>query len=151
MTYKILTKQKKIVYRSAIRSALDPAKRNQRLSPLGGETASNYLGDKIFIRSSKLQDDTELSSLDGDLSVKRRMVTIDPKELIGRTFLKDSEEDGQRFRARVVRAVVDKEDDLKKGSEYMKFICEVPNSTVDEILTYNEIIDRIERENSDIE
>jgi hypothetical protein len=79
--------------------------------------------------------------LDGSPSVKRRrMVTIDPNDLIGRTFLKDSEEDGQRFRARVVRAVIDKEDVLKKGSEYMKFICEVPNSTVDEILTYNEIL-----------
>jgi hypothetical protein len=151
LTYKILTKHKKIVYRSAICSALDPAKRNQHLSPLGGETASNYLGDKLFIRSSTRQADTDLSSLDGDPSVKRSMVTIDPKELIGRTFLKDSEEDGQRFRARVVRAVVDNEDNLKQGSEYMKFICEVPNSTVDEILTYNEIIDRIERENNDID
>ena len=50
------------------------------------------------------------------------MVTIDPKDLIGLTFLIGSEEDGQRFRARVVRAIVDKEDKLKKGSEYMKFI-----------------------------
>jgi hypothetical protein len=148
LTYKILTKHNKVIYRSAIRSALDPAKRNQRLSPLGGEISSNYLGDKIFIRSSQRQDDIEL---DSDPSIKRRMVTIDPKDLIGRTFLKDSEEDGQRFRARVVRAVIDKEEDLKKGSEHMKFICEVPNSTVDEILTYNEILDHIARDNDDID
>ena len=45
LTYKILTKHNKVIYRSAIRSALDPAKRNQRLSPLGGEISSNYLGD----------------------------------------------------------------------------------------------------------
>jgi hypothetical protein len=50
----------------------------------------------------------------------------------------------------VVCAVADKEDTLKKGSEYMKFICEVPNSTVDEILTYNEILDHIEKDNMDI-
>ena len=37
LTYKILTKKKKIIYRSAIRSALDPATRNQRLSPPGGD------------------------------------------------------------------------------------------------------------------
>jgi hypothetical protein len=79
------------------------------------------------------------------------MVTIDPKDLIGRTFLKDSEEDGQRFRARVVRAIVEKEEDLQKGPEYMRFICEVPNSTVDEIFTYNEILDRIEKDNNDID
>ena len=91
LTYKILTKHNKVMHRSAIRSALDPAKRN--LSPLGGEISSNYFGDKIFIQSSKCPDDIEL---DSDPSVKRRMVTIDPKDLIGRTFLKDSEEDGQR-------------------------------------------------------
>jgi hypothetical protein len=49
LTYKLLTKQNKIIYCSAIWSTSSPDKRNQRLSPLGGETASNYLGDKIFI------------------------------------------------------------------------------------------------------
>jgi hypothetical protein len=52
--------------------------------------------------------------LDDDPSVQQRMVTIDPKDLIGRTFLKDSEEDGQRFRAREFCAVLDKEDNMKK-------------------------------------
>jgi hypothetical protein len=33
----------------------------------------------------------------------------------------------------------------------MKFICEVPNSTVDEIFTYNEILDYMEKDNSDME
>jgi hypothetical protein len=153
LTYKILTKHNRIIYRSAVRSALDPAKRNQRLSPLGGETASNYLGDKMFIRTKLNFENSELDLplLDSDPSVERRMVTIDPKDLIGRTFLKDSEEDGQRFRARVVRAIVEKEEDLQKGPEYMRFICEVPNSTVDEIFTYNEILDRIEKDNNDID
>ena len=68
-----------------------------------------------------------------------------------RTFLKDSEKDGQHFRARVVCAVIEKEEDLKKGSEHMKFICQVPNSTVDEILTYNEILEHIARDNDDID
>jgi hypothetical protein len=33
----------------------------------------------------------------------------------------------------------------------MKFICEVPESNVDEIFTYNEILDHIERDNQEIE
>jgi hypothetical protein len=33
----------------------------------------------------------------------------------------------------------------------MKFICEVPHSTVDEIRTYNEIIDYIEREENEVQ
>jgi hypothetical protein len=93
----------------------------------------------------------ELASLDGGPSVKQRMVTIDPKDLIGRTFLKDSEEDGQRFRARIVRSVIDKNDDLKKGAEYMKTVYELPNSTFDKTLTYNEILDCIEREENEIQ
>jgi hypothetical protein len=52
LTYKILTKHHKAINRSAIRSALDPAKRNQRLSPIGRETEANYLGVKMFIRSN---------------------------------------------------------------------------------------------------
>jgi hypothetical protein len=79
------------------------------------------------------------------------VVTIDLKDLIGRTFLKDAEEDGQRFRARVVRAIVDRETEQKKGHEYMKFICDVPDSMFDEIFTYNEILDHIERDNNDLE
>ena len=155
LTYKVLTQKQKVIYRSAICSAMDPAKRNQRLSPLGGETASNYLGDKIFIRSKteSFERSTEDGTvLDDDPSVKRRMVTIDPKDLIGRTFLKDSEEDGQRFRARVVRAVLDNKDSMKNDPSYLKFICEVPNSKVDEMYTYNdEILDHIERDKQDID
>ena len=71
---------------------MDPAKRNHRLSPLGGETSSNFLGDNMFIRSKSIDPIDGLELLDGDPSVKQRMVTIDPKDLIGRTFLKDSEE-----------------------------------------------------------
>ena len=139
----------KVIYHSAIRSALDPAKQNQRLSPLGGEMASTYLGGTMYVHS-KFPSDSDPELMNGDPSVKRRMVTIDPKDLIGRTFLKDEEEDGQQFRARVVCAVIDKNDALKKGHKYMKFICEVPGSTVDEIFTYNEILDHIEKDNHDL-
>jgi hypothetical protein len=86
----------------------------------------------------------------GDPTVKRRLVTIAPKELIGRTFLKDTAEDGQRFRARVIQAFVKKEEGLKKGPEYMRFICEGPNSNVHEILTCNEVLYHIEKDNIDI-
>jgi hypothetical protein len=79
LTYKILTQKQRDIYRSAIRSAMDPAKRNQRLSPLRGETVSNYLGDKIFIRSKT--DSSESSTddrtvLDDDPSVQRRILPL---------------------------------------------------------------------------
>jgi hypothetical protein len=105
-----------VIYRSAIRSALDPSKRNQRFSLLGGETTSNFRGDKIFLRSifDNTLDNEDIVSNDDDPGIKRRMVTIDPKDLIGQTFLKDTKEDGQRFRARVVRVITDREKEVQK-------------------------------------
>jgi hypothetical protein len=46
---------------------------------------------------------------------------------------------------------VDRETEWEKGPEYMKLIFEVPDSMVDEIFTYNEILDRIERDNNNLE
>jgi hypothetical protein len=57
LTYKILTKQNTVIFQSEVRSALSPDKRNQRLSPLGGERASNFLGDKFFIQSRSKNPD----------------------------------------------------------------------------------------------
>jgi hypothetical protein len=68
-----------------------------------------------------------------------------PKELIGRKFLMDSEEDGRRLQACVIRAVVYKEEELKNGLEYMKFIFKGSNSTVAEIFTYNDILNYVEK------
>jgi hypothetical protein len=143
LTYKILTKSNKVIYRSAIRSALDPATRNLRLSPLEGETDVPTPSDKLFVRSRSDPDDGT------DSSLQRRMVTIDPADLLGRTFLKDSEEDGQRFRARIVRAILDADSERQKDPQYIKFICSVDGGTADEIFTYNEVLDHIERDDND--
>jgi hypothetical protein len=40
---------------------------------------------------------------------------------------------------------------MKKDPQYMKFICEVQNSWVDEMYTYNEILDHIEKAKDGIE
>jgi hypothetical protein len=70
LTYKILTKQNKVIYQSAIRLSLDPTKRNQCLSPLGGDTASTYLGYTMFIRSSKPPTELTHDGVDRDPNVK---------------------------------------------------------------------------------
>jgi hypothetical protein len=59
-----------------------PDKRNQRLSPLGGETASNYLGDRMYFRSRSKNIDKG-TNLDDIPNVKLQMVPIDYKGLIG--------------------------------------------------------------------
>jgi hypothetical protein len=94
---------------------MNPAKRNLRLSPVGGHTVSNYLGDKICIQSSKNTKEEDNLKLDCNQSVKKSLVTIYPKEWIGKTFLKDSEEDAQSFLVCVVHAVIDKENKINEG------------------------------------
>ena len=87
-----------------------------------------------------------------DPNVERRsLVTIDPADLIGRTFLKDSEEDGQRFRAQIVKAILEEDKEHRNDPQYIKFICSTDGQTADEIFSYNEVLDHIERDNNDID
>jgi hypothetical protein len=76
-------------------SVLDLVQRYQRLSPFGGETASasNYFGNKDLFD-------------DGNPIVKRRMVAIEPKDMIGRKFLLDDGDDDQLFRDQVIQVKV---------------------------------------------
>jgi hypothetical protein len=108
---------------------LDPGTRHKHLAPLGGENATNHAGDKVFIWSN-----FDTTSLD-DPNVIRRISTIDPKDLIGRTFLKDTKADGQRFRAKIVRAIVDKDSELQKDPRYTKLLCEANGDVADDIFT----------------
>ena len=143
LTFKILSSEHKVIYRSVFKSALDPTLRRKRLAPVDGET--NHAGDKVFVRSN-----LDTSTKTGQ-TIPRHMPTIDPKDLIGRTFLKETEADGQRFRARIVRAITEKDADLQRDPVHIKFLCEVDGDTADEIYSYNQVLDFIERDNLDIE
>ena len=51
-----------------------------------------------------------------------RAITFSPNDLVGRTFLKQPEEDGQRSRARIVRKIIELEDNKEK----IKFLVKLP-------------------------
>jgi hypothetical protein len=107
--------------------------RNKRLAPLGRGDEPNPGGDKVFIHSKidPNQDQTDMPS------VTRPMPSVNPDNLIVCTLLKDTEENGQRFRARIVKVIIDKEAEMHKDPDYIKFLCEVDGDVADEILTYN--------------
>jgi hypothetical protein len=79
------------------------------------------------------------------------MPSIDTKGLLGRTFIKASEGDRERFRARIVRAVLDHDADMKRDPQHVKILCEVDCNTADEIYTYNQVLDFIEGDNLDMD
>jgi hypothetical protein len=132
LTFKLLSDSNKIVFRYVIWSALDYTLRHKRLAPLDGEPGINHAYNKNF----------DWSNLDAsskaDLTVPRRMPTIEPKN-------------GQRSRARIVCAIADKEVELKRDPNHIKILCEVDGDTADDIYTYNQVLDYIVRDSLDID
>ena len=158
MTHKILDQDtQKIIYRSAVRPKKSSTP-NHRLAPHGGEvsTSSDPSEDKnssgsptgapegsspeqkaptVFIRS---RDEENPSG-------SKPMPTFDPSDLIGRTFLLPPEENGERHRAKVTRKVVeiiDQEDG--KRVENINFILDIGNGKVEELISYNQLLEHLE-------
>jgi hypothetical protein len=124
LTFKLVIPCNKFICQSVIRSAL----RHKRLTPLGGENDASHADDKIFVCSKKSSsNEPRLSCL---------MPTIDPKDLIGRTFLKETGADGQRLRAPIVRAIMEKDAELKRDPDHIKFLCKLVGHTTDDIYTF---------------
>jgi hypothetical protein len=121
MTYKILTDDtRRIIHRSNIRSAADPNARNLRLDPLNDEppeviwplrkaSPASDRGEDFSLHSMEPADESPECPSTGD-----NMVIVNPQELLGHTFLMDTQEDGQRFRARIVECISDHESNVRR-------------------------------------
>ena len=132
MTFKILTDDThKVISRSNVRPADDPSSLNLRLDLFDGEKA-----DVDVIKSVK--------SVNQD-----QMMVIKPEDMVGRTFLTDALDNGERHRAHIVKAIEDHQENIEAHPERIKFLCSFNNKQYEEILSYNDIIDRIEKEDND--
>ena len=73
------------------------------------------------------------------------MPTFDPSDLIGRTFLHPPEENGERHRAKVTRQVVEIIDqDNCQRLENINFILDIGNGKVEELISYNQLLEHLE-------
>ena len=158
MTHKILDHDtQKIIYRGAVRPKKSSTP-NHRLAPHGGEvsTSSDPSEDKIssgsrlgyqegsspehkaptvFIRSRDQENP----------SGSKPMPTFDPSDLIGRTFLLPPEENLERHRAKVTRQVVEIIDqDNGQRVENINFILDIGNGKVEELISYNQLLEHLE-------
>ena len=70
---------------------------------------------------------------------------LPPEELVGRTFLMPPEEDGSRFRAKIIEEVNRNKDEGDQDPEMIKFRA-VVNNDYEEIVAYNDIVDFIEQD-----
>ncbi len=77
------------------------------------------------------------------------MQTFHPTDLLGRTFLMNPDDDGQIKRACIVEAIKAKDDNLSKDPSYKKFRIEIKDKDYEEILSYNKVLEHIERKEND--
>jgi hypothetical protein len=163
MTYKILTDDtRRIIHRSNIHLVPDPNARNLCLDLLNDKPpeviqslckaspASDH-GEDFSLHSTEPTEDFSLHSTDPTdenperPSTRDDTVIVDPQELLGRTFLMDTQEDGQRLRARIVECISDHESNVRHSDDHVKFRISVNEDEYEEIITYNDLMDFIEK------
>jgi hypothetical protein len=153
MTYKILTDDTRwIIHRSNIHSAADPNVRNLCLDLLNDEPPEIIWS---LYKASPVSDHGEVSSLHSSMehtdenpehpSTGDDMVNVDPQELLGRTFLMDTQEDSQRFCACIIECISDHESNYRHSDDHVKFRISVNEDEYKEVITYNELMEFIEK------
>ena len=156
MTHKILDHDtQKIIYRSAVRSSSTP---NHRLAPHGGEVSASSDPSEDKISSGSPLGYPEGSSTkqkaptvfirsrdEENPSGSKPMPTFDHSDLIGRTFLLPPEENGERHRVKVTRQVVEIIDqDNGQRVENIDYILDIDNGKVEELISYNQLLEHLE-------
>src|SRR5210317_2140687 len=155
MTFKILIEDTSIVIpKSEIRPADDYFRRNLHVDPVKGEGE----GTKPIIlksRHDKLKTLKKVSpdTSDEEFTVPHKLPLIDPNDLIGRTFLTSPDENGNVYRARITRKIIDADPNSNPVEDpsysNVRFILQIDDNTADEIVGYNEVIDQFNKEIED--
>jgi hypothetical protein len=137
MTYKILMDDTHwIIHRSNIHLVVDPNARNLHLDLLNDELpeviqslrkASPALdhGEDFSLHSMEPTDEHPYTESTPDPSehpsTGDNTVIVDPQELLGCTFLMDTQEDSQRFRACIIECISDHESNVHHSDDHVKF------------------------------
>ena len=77
------------------------------------------------------------------------MAIIDPDDIIGRTYLTMPREDGQQFRLKIVEALDQRDRDIATNPTMKRFRATSTDGTIEEIVSYNQILDRLCREDGE--
>jgi hypothetical protein len=71
-----------------------------------------------------------------------------PSDLCGRVFLTKPDERGEVKRARVVELIKDFKGKVAKNKDLIKFKLRYDHNDLEDVMSYNEILDYVERENN---
>ena len=162
LTWKILTvDSNSVIFRSLVRpfSSEDP---NLRAEMLGGEKSDQNPTPIIKSRDDSdheskhistpiSHDSTSPDSGENKENGEPPSAVFNPEDLVGRTFLLDPQEDGQRFRARIVKLIEDHEESVEDNPTRLKFLLSVNDDKAEEVITYNKLLDYLANQDEDNE
>ena len=77
------------------------------------------------------------------------MPIIDPEELVGKV-LSVTQEEGETTRIKIIEAINEHQDDSSRSKPAVKFKCSVNNDAYEEVLSYNQILEYLEKDDNDI-
>ncbi|HEY9710824.1 MAG TPA: hypothetical protein V6D48_21640 [Oculatellaceae cyanobacterium] len=142
LTYLVLTEDtQKILHRSVVHTATDPASINKRANGSYTDEPHPYIQSHL--------DDVP-SALDGEEHGKSKniMPIISPDELVGKTF-GIMQEDGHMSKIKIIEAIQDHQESTDDSSIKMKFRCSINDDEYEEIITYNQIMKYPDKDNGD--
>ena len=135
LTCWILTNDtKQVIARSNVRAAKDDQFPNRRVRPDNPPPSGGEVSHKPVLMS--VSDAMGVDSADVGLP------EFSPEELLGLTFLRDTE-DGERIRAKITRKIMDRD---AENHQNVKFLVTCGDDACEEIIACNELSDMVERQ-----
>ena len=123
LTYTILTDDtNKLIFRSAVRARDGKTNENKRLDTFKGDEATKPIRNVITSPENAAPN--------------VHAPNFSPDDLLGRTFLQQPTESGERFRATIVRKIIE----MEGQEEKIKFLLKLPDQAQDEIIKYNDLV-----------
>jgi len=145
LCYKILTDDtQKVIFRSSVRPFTD-ADPNLRAARTDGEILATppsivqTRGNPVEVENVSQVD---FSTPDATPPVP----LVNAEDLIGRSFLTDTDDDGQKLRARISHLVEDYDAALDSSPDRIKFVCKVGEDEAEEVFSYAKIMEFLNRD-----
>ena len=123
MSFKVLANDsQKVLFCSAICSAIAPGEQNLQVDPLGGEapTIMKLTHDRTQMPFDPGGQDPDSPPTDEEGTKLSQLPMFHPSDLVGHTFLLDQQEDGQWFRTHIVEALEDHDARLLQKPEWVQ-------------------------------
>ena len=144
ITHKLLDlASQKIIYRSAVCPSDDIHPNKCLLTNLEESMLSNKPKPITFVEFCQ----------DLDKSVRKSMAEYNPDDLIGRTFLLPPNQKGERHRASLKQKVIEVsqklDEDQETLAENINFLLDVGQGRSQAIISYNQVLDYLEKDNQD--